>query len=468
MRKNLLLLCPFLLGGMAAQASTITPTLHNTGGSHMAIARLNKDGSVKKLPKHRIHFHAPKFKKTAHLPSKFDPRKNLIPIRNQGEQSLCWSYAGNDLLSISKTKQFGTAPQIFSPNYTNILASYNSFWEGIPASHFVSLEDQLKQNIYNPDCISIRSLGDGGFVGMPAYYSMLGHNPALESDFATVDETGYGTNALSETPIAKSSFESIPVDQSFEITDVVNPVDAASIFIGEEVTPAQAQKSVDSIKKNIYTKGAVGYGYNGYLVQSVLKSDTPYYNPDTASLHVPTTANPLFKCSYTRQDGTVINLNIPTFQSNHDNLIVGFDDNYSKENFCENARPSQNGAFLIRNSWGEEVHDNGYFWVSYEDFFIQTGNDTSAVQLSKPSHEQVHHAANASGLFFQFDLTKENEAEKYGTAYFTNSYSASEKSSLNAVAFTSNANVQYEVYFAPTEIPIENGSLTTSNLAKFG
>ena len=50
----------------------------------------------------------------------------------------------------------------------------------------------------------------------------------------------------------------------------------------------------------------------------------------------------------------------------HAVMIVGWDDNYSKENFgfSEAERPASDGAWLVRNSWGENTP---YFWISYCD-----------------------------------------------------------------------------------------------------
>lgn len=53
--------------------------------------------------------------------------------------------------------------------------------------------------------------------------------------------------------------------------------------------------------------------------------------------------------------------------TNHSVLIVGWDDNYSKDNFDGAAKPQNDGAWLIRNSWGSWNHDDGYFWLSYEE-----------------------------------------------------------------------------------------------------
>ena len=47
----------------------------------------------------------------------------------------------------------------------------------------------------------------------------------------------------------------------------------------------------------------------------------------------------------------------------HAVMIVGWDDNYSKDNFKTAEKPTKNGAWLIRNSWG---FYESYFWMSYE------------------------------------------------------------------------------------------------------
>ncbi len=53
--------------------------------------------------------------------------------------------------------------------------------------------------------------------------------------------------------------------------------------------------------------------------------------------------------------------------ANHAALIVGWDDDYSRENFADDTTPSGNGAWLVKNSYGVDYFDDGYFWISYED-----------------------------------------------------------------------------------------------------
>ncbi len=63
---------------------------------------------------------------------------------------------------------------------------------------------------------------------------------------------------------------------------------------------------------------------------------------------------------------------IGTEKPNHDVVIIGWDDNYPKENFPVSLEGD--GAFICQNSWGEEFGDGGIFYVSYYDTNIGTHN----------------------------------------------------------------------------------------------
>ena len=67
--------------------------------------------------------------------------------------------------------------------------------------------------------------------------------------------------------------------------------------------------------------------------------------------------------------------------TNHVIAIVGWDDNYSKDNFL--ITPQGDGAWIIKNSWGTEFGDGGYLYLSYYDktFLSQTNIDDFAMAV---------------------------------------------------------------------------------------
>lgn len=61
----------------------------------------------------------------------------------------------------------------------------------------------------------------------------------------------------------------------------------------------------------------------------------------------------------------------------HAIMLVGWNDNFSKNNFKDGCKPKKNGAWLVRNSWGsygDEYNKYGYFWLSYYDKAFYTRN----------------------------------------------------------------------------------------------
>ncbi len=56
----------------------------------------------------------------------------------------------------------------------------------------------------------------------------------------------------------------------------------------------------------------------------------------------------------------------------HTISVVGWNDNLSRYRFSNGTGvlPQNNGAWLVRNSWGDNNTMGGYFWLSYEDKYI--------------------------------------------------------------------------------------------------
>ncbi len=63
----------------------------------------------------------------------------------------------------------------------------------------------------------------------------------------------------------------------------------------------------------------------------------------------------LFGDSYNLETGAMFVNDKTKFPYDHDILIVGWDDSYSKDNFNEEMRPKNDGAWIIKNSWGTQI-----------------------------------------------------------------------------------------------------------------
>ena len=124
---------------------------------------------------------------------------------------------------------------------------------------------------------------------------------------------------------------------------------------------------------------------------------------------------------------------------NHAVLIVGWDDNYATSNFTSGAAPSANGAWIVKNSWGENwpsTGDGGYFYMSYEQ------NITNATAY-------VISSTMPGANYYGYDDLGYVGSVGYGdvTAWGANVFQASDNEQLTAVSFqTNDVNTQYEIY----------------------
>lgn len=140
--------------------------------------------------------------------------------------------------------------------------------------------------------------------------------------------------------------------------------------------------------------------------------------------------------SYWNEENDAYYYNGTTY-ANHAVAIVGWNNDFSKNKF-KAPNPPDNGAFIIRNSWGTGFGQNGYFYISYYDSNIGKGNAVFTAEQT----------ANYN-TSYQYDPLGWIGSYGYGsnTGWFANIFTAKSKEQIAAVSFyVASPDSSYEIY----------------------
>ena len=75
-------------------------------------------------------------------------------------------------------------------------------------------------------------------------------------------------------------------------------------------------------------------------------------------------------------------------KADHTVCIVGWNDTYPKENFAKT--PPGNGAWIVKNSWGTDWGDEGYFYVSYYDTSIARHGHPTGYIITNDTYNMIY------------------------------------------------------------------------------
>ncbi len=153
--------------------------------------------------------------------------------------------------------------------------------------------------------------------------------------------------------------------------------------------------------------------------------------PQTGAGDVTTATSP----PGTRTDGYEV-------AENHGVGIVGWDDAYpARASRAARRTPPGDGAFLVRNSWGADLGDSGYFWVSYYDRSFAR-DELHLLHARRPGRRLPPHLP-VRQAWLDFGLGLRPEPQCWGA----NRFKARGDGRIAAVSFyTRVAGTRYQVY----------------------
>ncbi len=285
------------------------------------------------------------------LPSSFDLRNYGVvpPTRNQKALGTCWAFAVMSAIETNYLVQISNDKKLVIPALGE--ASSDIDLAEIHMTYFICMAKDKKLNF---------SVESGDVLQKnPTIYQALNRGAAITVPVALMSR-GYGWGPVSEKNndvLSYDKFVSITTDSEDTVLSKISPDTYPTLLTLKEAVYFSTAISQDvmftenqnALKELLMKNGALAVSYNDSSNPKFESNDAYYYPADTTS--------------------KLLDDDKPADETNHLVAIIGWDDNYSKENFNSENRPANNGAWLVRNSWGESNDDgkrNDYLWISYE------------------------------------------------------------------------------------------------------
>ena len=236
-------------------------------------------------------------------------------VRNQGNFGNCWTYAAAACVEISMIKN-----NVASKEDVDLSEAHMIYYICRPVADPLGGTDVDYTSVMNDTVYDM--FQNGGEIGYTAANLLGWMGPVQEEDF-------YSYEYLYENHNLPTQLEGL--------NDLEHAYGNRAATVVESVAIPVSNSA--ETKKAIMEYGAVGVSYN---------SDGANFNSK-------------YSAQYAKNGKA----------ANHAVVIVGWDDDFSKDKFKET--PEGDGAWLVRNSWGPSHGENGYFWLSYYDATLSSG-----------------------------------------------------------------------------------------------
>jgi len=295
-----------------------------------------------------------------------------------------------------------------------------------PASNLPSSFDLREENRVTPvkdqggygSCWAFATYGSLESYLMPDEEKNFSENNLMRSHGFDMDPMQGGNELVSMAYLSRWDGPVLEKDDPYPYGPGDEDLPAARHVQNVEFIP----KDKDTIKQTIKEDGAVA---------AWMYADMDYYDDSNNAYYYDETDDPE--------------------SPNHMINIIGWDDHYSKENF--KTTPEDDGAWIIKDSHGPEAHDDGYFYISYEDTW--SAYYATAFHNAEPTD-------NYSSLYYydEFGLVT-NIGAGTETLYGANIFTAENDEALAAVSiasFASHTDYEIEIYTGVEEGEPTGGS----------
>ena len=262
---------------------------------------------------------------------------NNIIVKDQKRTGACWAFSYSSVIETTLANKYNIESREYSPIHM----------------------DYMTGKIFN------RKVGDGGTYFMELGYSASGLGPVYEDDLpfdSVYDENNnssakYYLDDISEVnleQVSRARVEDVKIFADINKNYLTNSI----TYIAGDGTTEYSLEEVKAlrnlVKSHIKENGAVQalfYSDMGIVSTGEIVSEEGFWNAETSAYYC----------------------NDSSKTPNHSVTIIGWDDEYSKNNFAEGKKPLNDGAYIVLNSWGSEFGEDGYYYVSYDDAIIEQG-----------------------------------------------------------------------------------------------
>ena len=248
---------------------------------------------------------------------------NNVAIKSQASTNSCWAFASIGALETN----------IALKDYRD--GNTNNIYDFSERHMMYGITREFNNSKINPYGFTRKVAEGGNFLHAETYLSN-------------------GMGAINETEMP---FEDNMND--IDISDIQNKTVTSTLYdtvMFEDLDDMEKNALMLKMKQHITTYGGIYAAVHGAQILS------DAYNNNTGAIY----------CS-----------NSEEYPIDHGVVIIGWDDNYSRDNFKADNKPNNNGAWIVKNSWGSEIREN--LSQLKQEFYANNEEELNGIGIYSPN-----------------------------------------------------------------------------------